>query len=159
MSKVTTDRPSANTATDDSQKGIVASHGLFTLIKARFSDFDLQGVLNSRQYLDLVAEARLEQMERYYKLPIELYTQRKQSWMLSQFAIDYLKPIYYPTAFFVSTKIESIDRSKAHVSFSFCSQDKTREFAKGQVVYHLLDMETRKPTSIPENEKEVYLNG
>jgi thioesterase III len=142
-----------------SQSGLTTSHDLFTLMKPRFSDFDLQGVLNSRQYLDLVGEARIEQMERHYKLPIEMYTKRKQSWILSQFSIEYLKPIYYPTSFFISTKIETIDRARALVTFSFCSLDKSREYAKGMVVYHLFDMETRKPTSIPDAEKDIYLHG
>ena len=109
MTNVNDKKLMAGIVNAESQNIQTASHGLFTLVKPRFSDFDLQGVLNSRQYLDLVGEARIEQMERYYKLPIEMYTKRKQSWVLSQLNIEYLKPIYFPTSFFISTKIESID--------------------------------------------------
>lgn len=133
------------------------SHGRFTLVRPRVTDFDIQGILNSKQYLDLVTEARIEQMARYYKLPMEIYVQRNQSWVISRFVIEYKKPIPFLVSFFIHTKVKSVEGPKAVVEFTFLSLDKGKTFAEGEVHYHLLDLSTRKSVPIPEHEREVYL--
>ncbi|MBI4404511.1 MAG: thioesterase family protein [Deltaproteobacteria bacterium] len=133
------------------------SHGRFTFVKPRMTDYDLQGILNSKQYLDLVTEARIEQMTRYYKFPMEVYIEKKQSWILSRFAIEYRKPIPFPSQFFVHTKVKTIEGPKANVEFSFVSLDKSKTYASGEVDYYLFDMTSRKPVVVPENERKVFL--
>jgi len=42
----------------------------------RFSDFDMQGIMSSRSYLDFLVEARIDQMARCYEIPLERYAER-----------------------------------------------------------------------------------
>src|SRR4051812_21920560 len=58
----------------------------------RFSDFDAQGILNSKQYLDFLTEARMDQMIRCYLVPMDTYHKRSQTWVFSTFSIKFYKP-------------------------------------------------------------------
>lgn len=140
----------------DSQLNV--SHDCFTLIEPRFRDFDLQGILNSAVYLELVGEARAEQMARNFQLPVEKYTRLNQSWILSHFSIEYKQPIKYGSKFFIETKVESIDGPKARVQFAFHNTSKSKTHAQGIIDYHLYDLATRKTISIDEDEKTLYLS-
>ncbi|MBI4404175.1 MAG: thioesterase family protein [Deltaproteobacteria bacterium] len=126
-------------------------------MRPRINDFDLQGVLNSKQYMDLVAEARIEQMQRYYKVPIETYFKRNQTWILSRFLIHFARPIRFYSSFFIHTQVARIEGPKSVVKFDFVSLDKKTTHASGEVDYYLLDLSTWKPVSMPENERLVFL--
>ena len=139
-------------------QAMIESHDRYTLVYPRFSDFDLQGILNSRQYIDLVSEARIEQMRRHYQLPMEEYAHRSQSWVLSHFSIDFIKPIVFGVNFFVQTTVKSVEDDCAVVAFVFVDITKSKLFSQGEVHYHLIDLKTRKPVSIPEEEKNRYLS-
>ncbi len=128
-----------------------------TEVDPRFSDFDLQGILNSRQYLDLIGEARVDQMRRCYHTPMEDYTARGQTFVLRSLAIEYEKPIYYGSKFSIETWIEEIKGPMAKVCFRFISPTDEVLYASGSGIYFLVDLNTKKPARFPENAVKAYL--
>ena len=128
-----------------------------TSIVPRFSDFDLQGILNSRQYLDLVGEARTDQMKRCYKVPLETFTNRGQTFVLRTFEIAYEKPIYYGTAFDIETWVDDVRGPMAEILFRFVSPGDDVIYANGSARYFLVDCESRKPVEFSEEIRRVYL--
>jgi YbgC/YbaW family acyl-CoA thioester hydrolase len=128
-----------------------------THTRPRFSDFDLQGVLNSRQYMDFVGEARFDQMGRCYGKPISEYTAQNLTFIVSEFHIKYLRPITFGMEFLVETEVVEIDGSKITIDFEFKSIDAKKTHASGQVFYHLFDIVGRRPTPVSDEDKQRFL--
>ncbi len=128
-----------------------------TRANLRFSDFDLQGVLNSRQYVDLVAEARIEQMRDCYQYPMDLFIQRGHTFVLSQFQIEFIRPIPFGLNVEVETTVSSVDGPIANIDFSFLSSNGAKIHAKGSVKYALFDIKNLKTVSFTPEDKAAFL--
>lgn len=122
----------------------------------RFSDFDLQGILSSRQYVELVGEARVQQLRDNYHYPIEKFIEKRQSFVLSDFTIKFISPIHYPESFFIETAVAEMEGPRSKVEFSFIGKDKSVR-AKGTVTYFLFDMKGRRPVDFTPEEKAIFL--
>lgn len=137
-----------------------ATKKFVTSFTPRFSDFDLQGILNSRQYVDLLVEARFEQMQRCYNYPIDHYLKRGQHWVVAKMQFLFISPIYPGREILVTTAVSKIEGAKATVEFSFettASDGRAKTHATGTTEYVLIDLATKKPVDIPENERAIYL--
>lgn len=129
-----------------------------TTFRPRFSDFDLQGVLHSKSYLDYLAEARLDQLERCYRLPISGYLAKNQSFVVHSYNIVFVRPITYGIEFSVSTSVQEIAGPTASVEFAFHDQGhEAKVYASGRIGYVLFDLAKRRPVPFEEAEKSVYL--
>jgi YbgC/YbaW family acyl-CoA thioester hydrolase len=126
-----------------------------TLVKPRLSDFDFQGILNSQQYMNILGEARIEQMETFYGKPIEKYAALGQSFVLTNFEIQYMRPIYLGSKFLVETQVVKIDGPKSFVEYAFLSADAKKTHAKGTVAYVLIDLKTKQP--LPHSEEDISI--
>ena len=132
--------------------------GPISIVKPRFRDFDVQGILNSSVYLEIVSEVRLEQMENYYKLPMAEYLRQGQTWVISNYEITFKRPIKYPSIFHVNTKVEEIIGSAAKITFKFLSDKSDEEYAFGSVVYNLFDLVNKKTTQILKAHADIFIS-
>jgi len=124
----------------------------------RFSDFDMQGIMSSRCYLDFLVEARIDQMVRCYEIPLDHYTARNQTWVFSAVTLSFLRPVVYGTKLVVETEVTSIAGAAAVVEFVFRQAGKDKVFAQGSATYHLIDLATRRPVDVPAREVDVFLS-
>lgn len=131
-----------------------------TIFLPRFTDFDLQGILNSARYVELLAEARFEQMNRCYNYPIENYLKKNQHWVVANININYISAISPGRAIEISTEVTEIVGPKAHVAFGFetrNSSGQVKSHALGTAEYVLIDLKTKAPIDISEEERNVFL--
>jgi acyl-CoA thioesterase FadM len=124
----------------------------------RFSDFDMQGIMSSRCYLDLLVEARLDQMVRCYEIPLERYAERNQTWVFSAVTLTFVSPVLYGTKILVETEVTNIEGAAATVDFAFRHASKDKVFAKGTATYHLIDLATKRPVAVPREDADVFLS-
>ncbi|HXU03963.1 MAG TPA: acyl-CoA thioesterase [Polyangia bacterium] len=124
----------------------------------RFSDFDMQGIMSSRCYLDYLVEARIDQMARCYELPLAHYAERNQTWVFSAVALDFLSPVLFGAKIVVETEVTKIEGAAATVDFAFRHPTKDRVFARGCATYHLIDLATKRPIDVPAKDVEVFLS-
>jgi acyl-CoA thioester hydrolase/thioesterase-3 len=124
----------------------------------RFSDFDMQGIMSSRCYLDFLVEARIDQMVRCYEIPLDHYTAKNQTWVFSAVTLTFLRPVVYGTKILVETEVTSIEGAAATVAFAFRQAGKDKVFAEGSATYHLIDLATRRPVDVPAKEVEAFLS-
>jgi acyl-CoA thioesterase FadM len=129
-----------------------------TAFTPRFSDFDLQGIMSSRCYLDLLVEARIDQMVRCYEIPLDRYTEKNQTWVFSAVTLTFLSPVFYGTKLLVETEVTNIEGAAATVDFAFRHATKDKVFATGTATYHLIDLATRRPIPVPKEDVEVFLS-
>ena len=124
----------------------------------RFSDFDMQGIMSSRSYLDFLTEARIDQMGRCYELPIDTYTKRNQSWVFSAVSLSFISPVVFGMKVLVDTEVVAMEGATATVDFAFRHSTKDKIFAKGRATYHLIDLATKRPVDILEEDIEAFLS-
>jgi acyl-CoA thioester hydrolase/thioesterase-3 len=124
----------------------------------RFSDFDMQGIMSSRSYLDYLIEARIDQMQRCYELPIDKYTKKNQSWVFSAVSLSFISPVAFGTKLLVDTEVVAMEGATATVDFAFRHSTKDKIFATGRATYHLVDLATKRPVDIPRQDIDVFLS-
>lgn len=124
----------------------------------RFSDFDLQGIVNSARYLDFLSEARIDQMVRCYRMPMDHYMKKNQTWVFSSVNLNYLKPIFFGKQIRVETEVIAIEGAMATVDFSFHDAESGKVHANGKATYHLIDLASKKPVPVPAEDVEVFLS-
>ena len=129
-----------------------------TTFNPKFSDFDIQGVLNSKHYLDYLTEARIEQHETRYKIPMSKYLAKNQTFVVQDFHIKFNKPILFGHKFVVYTQVKDITGPIATMQFRFVSEDnEDRIYSEGTIQYSLFDFANKKSVSFSEEDKSVYL--
>jgi acyl-CoA thioester hydrolase/thioesterase-3 len=124
----------------------------------RFSDFDMQGIMSSRCYLDFLVEARIDQMARCYELPLGHYAAKNQSWVFSAVSMSFVSPVHFGTKILVETEVTRIDGAAAIVDFAFRHPAKDKVFALGCATYHLIDLATKRPVDVPARDAEVFVS-
>jgi len=124
----------------------------------RFSDFDMQGIMSSRCYLDFLVEARIDQMVRCYDRPLDHYAERNQSWVFSALSIGFVSPVFFGTKILVETEVTKIEGAAATVDFAFRHPAKDKVFARGCATYHLIDLGTKRPVDVPANDVDAFLS-
>ena len=122
----------------------------------RPSEIDYNGHVHQTAYLDYLLFARVDQMQRCYKMPIEEFFKRGFSWATKSLSINYLKSLYMNERFTVRTWIESLGDKSVNVRFEILKTGSGTVAAEGESTYVLVDARTGKPASIPEDIKEKF---
>ncbi len=122
----------------------------------RPSEIDYNGHVHQTAYLDYLLFARVDQMQRCYKMPIEEFFKRGLSWATKSLSINYLKSLYMNERFTVRTWIESLGDKSVNVRFEILKTGSRTVAAEGESTYVLVDARTGKPASIPEDIKEKF---
>jgi len=122
----------------------------------RPSEIDYNGHVHQSAYLDYLLFARVDQMQRCYKMPIEEFFKRGLSWATKSISIDYLKSLYMNERFLVRTWIETIGEKSVNVRFQILKTTLGAVAAEGESTYVLVDAKAGKPVAIPEDIKEKF---
>ena len=122
----------------------------------RPSELDYNGHVHQSVYLDYLLFARVDQMQRCYKMPIEEFFKRGLSWTTKSVSIDYLKSLYMNERFLVQTWIESIGEKSVNVHFQIRKKTSGAVSAQGESTYVLVEAKSGKPVAIPEDIKEKF---
>lgn len=125
-------------------------------MRVRPSELDYNGHVHQSAYLDYLLFARVDQMQRCYKMPIEEFFKRGLTWATKSITINYLKSLYMNEQFIVRTWIESLGEKSVGVSFEMLKASSRAVAAEGTSTYVLIDAKTGIPTGIPEDIKEKF---
>jgi thioesterase-3 len=127
-----------------------------TEMTVRPSEIDYNGHVHQSAYLDYLLFARVDQMRRCYKMPIEEFFKRGLSWATKSISLNYLKSLYMNERFIVRTWIESFGEKSVNVRFQIIKATSKAVAAEGESTYVLVDAKTGKPAGIPEDIKEKF---
>lgn len=122
-----------------------------TEMTVRPSEIDYNGHVHQSAYLDYLLFARVDQMRRCYKTPIEDFFKRGLSWATKSISIDYHKSLYMNERFLVRTWIEAIGERSVQVRFQMIKTKSGAVAAEGESMYVLVEAKTGKPVAIPED--------
>jgi len=94
------------------------SYSSFTSeFKVRPDDIDMFNHVHNSTYFDYVLAARYEQMETYYKMPMEDFLKMGFGWVVRSAFVEYKRPLGLGDIFTVKTGIETINSKGCRVKF------------------------------------------
>ena len=127
-----------------------------TEIEVRPHEIDYNRHVNQSVYLDYLLFARVDQMKRCYKMPIETFFARGLSWITKSVSIDYHRSVYMGETIIVRTWIEILGKRSVTVLFQMLKKKDMSLAAEGQTVFVLIEIKTGKPASIPDDIRDKY---
>jgi thioesterase-3 len=116
-----------------------------TELTVRPSEIDYNRHVHQSVYLDYLLYARVDQMERCYKMPIEEFFKRGYTWATKSISIEYHKPAFMGETLVIRTWIDEIYKRSVRVRFQIIKKDREELAAEGESVYVLINVETGKP--------------
>lgn len=121
------------------------------LVDVRFADLDFYGHVNSKHYIDFVATARLNFMQRDLKTSIEEIAKKNIGFFLIRSIINFKRPIVGLQRVLVTSHVQTVrDNSVLEIPFEIKSTDGVRLFSDGVLEFALIDMKTMRKTTAPD---------
>jgi acyl-CoA thioester hydrolase/thioesterase-3 len=124
----------------------------------RPSDIDFLGHVHNSIYLDYILHARMDQMTRCYKYPMEKFFEQGLGWVAKTAHLNYLRPVKLNDRVFVDTYVESFEAGDCRVNIEIRIQKgKTEKVAlDGYMIYTLVSMKTGRSVPLPADVIEAY---
>lgn len=127
-----------------------------TEIVVRPHEIDYNRHVHQSVYFDYLVHARIDQMRRCYKMPIEEFFRRGYSWTTKSIHIEYLKPLFFAERIIVRTWIAEVGEKSVHVQFQILKKETEEKATEGNAVFVLINAKTGKPEIIPEDIRKKY---
>jgi acyl-CoA thioester hydrolase/thioesterase-3 len=125
-------------------------------LQVRPDDIDLFRHVHSSKYLDYVLAARFDQMERCYGMPMQAFLERGLGWVVKVSHFEYKRPLGIAERFRVVTWIEDIRGTDVEVRFEIIKAETNRPACLGWCVFTLINLQTGRAESIPEDVLAKY---
>jgi len=116
--------------------------------KVRPDDIDMFNHVHNSTYFDYVLAARYEQMETFYKMPMEEFLSQGFGWVVRSAFVDYKRPLGLGDRFLVQTGIESINSRGCRVKFEIKILKTDKVACDGWFDYTMIDISTGKSVKV-----------
>lgn len=125
-----------------------------TTIETRFADFDMMGHVNNALYFTFMEIARTK----YWKQAI-LWDWEQTGVVIAQASLDYISPVYLKDKISMYVRTSRIGSTSFDLEYLLVKHlnDKEEICAKGKSVCVAFDYSSKKPTPIPEKEKNKMI--
>lgn len=127
-----------------------------TEMQVRPDDIDMNQHVHNSRYFDYVLAARYDQMERFYKFPMEKFLANKFAWVISKATIEYKRPLGLGDHFVVKTGIKEMLNKGCTVDFQIHNKKTGKLCCDGEFHYTMINMDSGRSEIIPEWIKEHY---
>jgi acyl-CoA thioester hydrolase len=127
------------------------------LVDIRFADLDMYGHVNAKHYLDFVATARLNFMQREMKTSPQDVAASGIGFFLTQSLIQYKRSINGLQRILCESHIENVrDGVILEIPFVLKSEDGRKLYSDGVLEYTLVDLKSRQKTTITEKLENLF---
>ena len=124
--------------------------------KVRPDDIDMFNHVHNSTYFDYVLAARYEQMESFYKMPMETFLQQGYGWVVRTAYVDYKRPLGLGDTFTVQTGIETINSKGCRVKFEIRISKTGKIACDGWFDYIMIDISSGKSVKVSDEMIEKY---
>ena len=125
-------------------------------LSVRPDDLDMFQHVHSTIYLDYILAARFDQMERCYGMSMQAFLDRGLGWVVRKSFIEYKRPLKMGDKMMVRTRIEEMFKNGVKVWFEVLRLPDRKLSCDGWCDYTLVNMETGRAHSLPEDVMEKY---
>lgn len=127
-----------------------------TRMAVRPDDIDMFRHVHSSRYIDYVLAARFDQMERCYNCSMQEFLNHGLGWVMVSTELNYKRPLNLGDVFDVETRLETFEKSLAHVVFDIRNAKTGKSCCSGWAKYTMVDTSTGKSVVIPHWVLEKY---
>ncbi len=125
-------------------------------LAVRPDDIDLYQHVHSTRYLDYVLAARFEQMDRYYKMPMQAFGALGLGWFMAAASIQFKRPLGWGDRMVVRTWIEHFTDTGCRVAFEIDKLPTGKRVCDGHCDYTLVTLATGRATPLPADMRAEY---
>lgn len=125
-------------------------------LRVRPDDIDMFNHVHNSKYFDYVLAARYEQMELFYKMPMESFLQSGFGWVVRTAYVDFKRPLILGDIVAVRTGILTINEKGCRVQFEIENRRTKKIAADGWFDYVMIDTGTGKGTRVSEEMIAAY---
>ncbi len=125
-------------------------------LEVRPDDIDMNRHVHNSRYLDYVLAARFDQMERCYGMSMEAFLKEGYSWFVRTAHIEHRRPLNLGDRMRVRTGVTEVGRREVKVAFEIIAEGSEKVSASGYFEYILVDSETGRARTIPDDVREKY---
>jgi thioesterase-3 len=104
--------------------------------------------VHNSTYFDYVLAARYEQMEVFYKMPMEAFLEQGYGWVVRTAFVDYKRPLGLGDRFTVETGIETINSKGCRVKFTIVISRTGKVACDGWFDYVMINTATGKSVKV-----------
>jgi thioesterase-3 len=128
-----------------------------TTLKVRPDDIDMFNHVHNSKYFDYVLAARYEQMDLFYKMPMEDFLRSGYGWVVRTAYVDFKRPMILGDMVKVRTGILTINEKGCRVQFEMETVRTGKIAADGWFDYVMIDIKTGKGCKVSDEMIEAYV--
>jgi thioesterase-3 len=121
-----------------------------TELKVRPDDIDMFNHVHNSKYFDYVLAARYEQMEQFYKMPMEDFLTSGYGWVVRTAYVDFKRPMILGDVVKIRTGILTINERGCRVQFEMENVRTNKIASDGWFDYVMIDTKTGKGCKVTE---------
>lgn len=125
-------------------------------LRVRPDDIDMFNHVHNSKYLDYVLAARYDQMEQFYGMPWERFTEQGFGWVVSRVDIRFKRPLLMNDVMRIRTGILTVHEKGCSVQFEIINKKTGKIASDGIFDYVLIDLNTGRSTKVSEEMIEAY---
>lgn len=120
-------------------------------VDVRFSDLDLYGHVNSKNYIDFVSTSRLIYLAKTFGVSMEQLAEKGFGFYLTKSTVNYKRPITGLQRVRTKSFVEEIrDEKIFNVKFEMMTEDESRVFADGYLEFTVVDLHSKRASPAPD---------
>ena len=125
-------------------------------LKVRPDDIDMFNHVHNSKYFDYVLAARYDQMETFYKMPMESFLESGFGWVVRTAHVDFKRPLLLGDVIKVRTGILTINEKGCRVQFEIETVRTGKIASDGYFDYVLIDIHSGKGCKVNEEMIKAY---
>ena len=125
-------------------------------LKVRPDDIDMFNHVHNSKYFDYVLAARYDQMETFYKMPMESFLESGFGWVVRTAHVDFKRPLILGDVIKVRTGILTINEKGCRVQFEIEAVRTGKIASDGYFDYVLIDINSGKGCKVNEEMIKAY---
>lgn len=127
-----------------------------TELKVRPDDIDMFNHVHNSKYFDYVLAARYDQMELFYKMPMESFLKSGLGWVVRTAMVEFKRPLILGDQIKVRTGILTINEKGCRVQFEIENIRTGKIASDGWFDYVMIDISTGKGCNVDEDMIKAY---
>ena len=127
-----------------------------TELAVRPDDIDLYQHVHSTRYLDYVLAARFEQMERCYRMPMDVFARQGLGWFMASATIHYRRPLGLGDRMCVRTWVDHFTENGCRVAFEIDRLPTHKRACEGHCDYVLVALASGRATLLTDEIRQRY---
>ena len=120
-------------------------------IKVRPDDIDLNNHVHNTTYLDYVQAARYEQMNQFYKMPMDEFLELGYNWVASESSIKWKRALKLGDTAVIKTQLDSINGAQCTVNFWIENKATAKLVSEGSILYTMISIVSGRPARITDD--------